>query len=84
MKIKYLAMVATVSLLGVGGLVTGCAETASDTPSVESPAADPCGAAADPCAAKKEDPCGAAADPCAAKKEDPCGAAADPCAAKTP
>ncbi len=75
MKVKYMAMVATVSLLSVGGLVIGCANpcAAQDKNGTEATEAT------DPCAAKKDDPCAAKKDnPCAAK--DPCAAKGDPCA----
>lgn len=67
MKVKYMAMVATVSLLSVGGVVFGCANPcgAQDQNSTETTeTSDPCGASADPCGASA-DPCGASADPCA-------------------
>ncbi|MEO0375049.1 MAG: hypothetical protein AAF329_10575 [Cyanobacteria bacterium P01_A01_bin.17] len=67
MKVNYMAMVAAVSLMGSGALVTSCSQPTTDAPAETDGAADPCGAAADPC--------GAAADPCGAK-EDPCGASA--------
>ncbi|MGF1602377.1 MAG: hypothetical protein ACFCU8_10230 [Thermosynechococcaceae cyanobacterium] len=87
MKVNYLAMVAAVSILGVGGLITSCSETPSETPAADTTASpeaqtDPCAAKTDPCAAKT-DPCAAKTDPCAAKT-DPCAAKTDPCAAKTP
>lgn len=82
MKVKYIAMVATVSLLSVGGLVIGCANpcAAKEKNGAETTeTTDPCAAkSGDPCAAK-DDPCAAKGDPCAAK-EDPCAAKADPCA----
>ncbi|MEM6451806.1 MAG: YHS domain-containing (seleno)protein [Cyanobacteria bacterium P01_D01_bin.105] len=72
MKIKHLTILAISAALSLGSVAVylGNNITAS-----YAEAADPCAAAADPCAA---DPCAAAADPCAA---DPCAAAADPCAA---
>ena len=70
MKVKYMAMVATVSLLSVGGVVFGCANpcASQDPNSTETTeTTDPCGATSeDPCGAKSEDPCGAkSGDPCA-------------------
>lgn len=61
MKVKYMAMVATVSLLSVGGLVIGCANpcaaTDKGTETTET----------------KENPCAAKSDnPCAAKSDNPC------------
>ncbi len=51
MKVNYMAMVAAVSLLGSGAMVTSCAQPSTDAPA-EADGADPCGAAADPCGAQ--------------------------------
>ncbi len=79
MRFKYLTLMTTVALLGIGGgILASCTQT--ETPSTSSPteAIDPCAGKSDPCAAKA-DPCAGKADPCAAKT-DPCAAKADPCA----
>lgn len=78
MQLKYIATIATASILTIGGTalfsdISVASEFDSTTSTVI--AGNPC-AAADPCAGSN--PC-AAADPCAGS--NPC-AAADPCAGK--
>jgi thiol-disulfide isomerase/thioredoxin len=75
MKIRYLTVLAVVSLLSFGA-IAGCASDTAKTTSSQSTTeakANPCAAKANPCAAK--------ANPCAAKA-NPCAAKANPCAAK--
>ena len=69
MKVKYIAMLAAVSLLSIG--VVSCSQGADTTsPNTGVEEADPC-AGKNPCAG--EDPC-AGKNPCAGK---------DPCAGET-
>jgi thiol-disulfide isomerase/thioredoxin len=82
MKIRYLTVLAVVSLLSFGA-IAGCASDTAKTTSSQSTTeakANPCAAKANPCAAKAN-PCAAKANPCAAKA-NPCAAKANPCAAK--
>lgn len=65
MKIKYIAVLAAISLLS---LTTACS-----TPSTTTNNNVAGESKVDPCAGKKADPCaGKKADPCAGKKADPC------------
>jgi hypothetical protein len=47
-------------------------------------AANPCGAAANPCGAASANPCGASADPCSGGEANPCGGAAETPTKKRP
>jgi thiol-disulfide isomerase/thioredoxin len=85
MKLQYLAILATISLLS---LTTACSTPSATNPSnnvaTENKTNSCAGKKADPCAGKNADPCaGKKADPCAGKNADPCaGKNADPCAGK--
>ena len=69
MRVKYLATLATVSVLSLGAVV-GCANPcAAKPPEGESTEQ------VDPCAAKDKNPCAAKdKNPCAAKDKNPCAA----------
>ena len=80
MKLKYIATIATASILTIGGTAFFSGTSFASTPESNVStiiAGNPC-AAADPCAGAN--PC-AAADPCAGA--NPC-AAVDPCAGANP
>ena len=76
MKLRYLTLLTTISILSLG-VVTGCANPCSAKTKING--SDPT-TEVNPCASKN--PCAAKSDPCAAK--NPCAAKSDPCAAKNP
>lgn len=81
MKVQYLAMLATVSMVSLG-VIAGCSNPCAaktKTPESEDTTnqVNPCASKANPCAAKtKANPCASKANPCAAKTK------ANPCASK--
>jgi thiol-disulfide isomerase/thioredoxin len=79
MKIRYIALIAIVSLLSMG-TITGCSTTSStvETASKTNPCAskvNPCASKANPCASKAN-PCASKANPCASKAKTSGGALA--------
>ena len=81
MKVKYLAAIATATLVTISFSTIPAIRNASQLlVSQTEVQANPCAAKNNPCAAKNN-PCAAKNNPCAAKK-NPCAAKNNPCAAK--
>jgi YHS domain-containing protein len=82
MKVKYLAAIATATVitLGFGGTINAAITRNSITNSVTSLKVAVCAGKPNPCASKSN-PCASKANPCAAKK-NPCASKSNPCASK--
>ncbi len=83
MKVKFLAAIATATVITFGFGAAINASIPRSSSSSQTVAENPCAAKSNPCAAKKANPCAAKVNPCAAKKANPCAAKGNPCAAKS-